>query len=578
MSDEHETLARARVGRVLDGKWRLERLLGVGGMAAVYEGLHRNASRAAIKILHPEFAADPEVRERFLREGYAANRVEHPSVVRVIDDDVVREGEDAGAAFLVMELLEGESLFGRMQRLGHALREEEALAVAEPVLDVLAAAHANGVIHRDLKPDNVFLVGPRELPVDQLTVKVLDFGIARMTEAARKTRVGTMLGTLSYMPPEQARGASDLDGRADLYALGATMFRALTGRRVHDAKGAELLTRVATTPAPAIRSVYAGVGESVAWIVDRALRFQRVHRYPDADAMRADVRAARAGEPLPSSTAPWAELADRGEREADATTRTDRAAFVREESTRAHGAEPPTVPARAPTGPTSAGPASARAEPAPTVPGLAVANPASLDDVPEAAQRAIGASIVAAAHVAIGAAGADPTASIAPAAPGPAPHAVLAPPAAPSPTPALPLGAPPAKPRRRWLVPALLAIALLGAATVALVLVSRADRPAERKAEPAPTVEIDEPSDEPTAKPARPTASAAAPAAASTPKKPAATTKSTQAPVTIAKSAPVATTPRTPSLSVPWPVGSMLGGAPTGPLGRPSLPKAKGSP
>jgi hypothetical protein len=294
--------ARARVGKVLDEKYLLERLIGVGGMAAVYAARHRNGSRAAVKLLHPEIARDEEVRGRFLSEGYAANRVEHPGAVRVVDDDVVREGEDKGTAYLVMELLDGESVYARAKRK-MTLGEEEVLTIAEGVLDVLASAHDRGIVHRDLKPDNLFLVKTED---GRERVKVLDFGIARIADAARRTNAGQALGTPSYMSPEQAKGNRDLiDGRSDLFSLGATMFRLLTGRRVHDAESpTEILVKMSSLPAPPIRSVAPNTSPALAAIVDRALAFNRDARYRDAAHMREDVRAARAGATLPSSARP----------------------------------------------------------------------------------------------------------------------------------------------------------------------------------------------------------------------------------------------------------------------------------
>ena len=145
-----------RVGSVLDEKWTLERILGSGGMGAVYAARHRNGARAAVKVLHPELARRDDVRERFLREGYAANRVEHRGAVQVLDDDIVKEGVDEGSAYLVMEILEGESLEERIER-GPPLTELELLRVLDDVLEVLEAAHEHGVVHRDLKPANLFL-------------------------------------------------------------------------------------------------------------------------------------------------------------------------------------------------------------------------------------------------------------------------------------------------------------------------------------------------------------------------------------------------------------------------------------
>jgi eukaryotic-like serine/threonine-protein kinase len=241
--------AGRRIGQVLKEKWRLDVLLGVGGMAAVYAATHRNGSRCAVKVLHSELSVNPEVRTRFLREGYAANSVGHDGVVRVSDDDVSQDG----AAFLVMELLEGESLEERRTRAGGRLGEDEVLSVADQLLDVLIAAHAKGVVHRDLKPENVFLtrIG---------IVKVLDFGIARLKElssTSRATRTGTSMGTPAFMPPEQARGVwEEVDARSDLWAVGATMFSLLSGAEVHTGRtGNEILIAAATKPAPSLASV-----------------------------------------------------------------------------------------------------------------------------------------------------------------------------------------------------------------------------------------------------------------------------------------------------------------------------------
>lgn len=231
-TDSLRAESSARVGRVLNEKWTLERLIGVGGMAAVYGGRHRNGPRAAVKILHAELGKNPAVRERFLREGYAANRVEHRGAVQVLDDDIVKDGPDDGAAYLVMELLEGESLEDRAA-YAPPIGEQEYLTIANGVLQVLEAAHEHGVVHRDLKPDNIFLA--RDPDDGRLRVKVLDFGLARLAESHITTQLGLALGTPSYMSPEQAAGRSEeIDGRTDLFALGATGFRLLTLRRIHE--------------------------------------------------------------------------------------------------------------------------------------------------------------------------------------------------------------------------------------------------------------------------------------------------------------------------------------------------------
>ncbi len=278
--------AQNRVGQALRGKWHLDSLLGTGGMAAVYSGTHRNESRAAIKILHPELTVRPEIRRRFLREGRAANRVDHPGVVRVLDEDETEQGE----VFLVMELLDGESLEARAARFDGKLPVDEVLSIADQLLGVLVAAHEKNVLHRDLKPENVFLTRAGE-------VKVLDFGIARLrelSEASHATKTGSSMGTPAYMAPEQARGLWDeVDARADLWAVGATMFNLVTGRPVHGGRTTnEVLVAACTAKVPPIRSVSEDVPECVGDVIDRALAYEKDERWPDAKAMQQAVRLA----------------------------------------------------------------------------------------------------------------------------------------------------------------------------------------------------------------------------------------------------------------------------------------------
>src|SRR5580658_1513651 len=200
-SDPLVVRAQARVGSTLREKWRLDVLLGVGGMAAVYAATHRNGSRVAVKILHPGMSTNAFVRERFMWEGYAANAVGHEGAVKVIDDD---EAED-GSLFLVTELLDGETLEERRVRMGGRLVQQEVLLVADHVLDVRVAAHAKGIVHRDLKPENVFLTRTGQ-------IKVLDFGLARLRQLSTSTNLteaGGMVGTPAYMAPEHARGLSE---------------------------------------------------------------------------------------------------------------------------------------------------------------------------------------------------------------------------------------------------------------------------------------------------------------------------------------------------------------------------------
>lgn len=297
LSDQADNRAQERVGTVLNDKWTLERVLGIGGMAAVYAARHRNGARAAVKVLHADLSRHADVRERFLREGYAANRVEHPGVVKVLDDDVIVSGPDSGTAYLVMELLEGESMQDRLER-APPMGEREFLAIAERVLEVLDAAHSRGVVHRDLKPENLFLLGPQDgadgEDPSKIRVKILDFGLARLLQGQAITTYGLALGTPSFMSPEQAAGRVDeVDGRTDLFALAATGFRLRTGRRIQEgANPVELVTKMANVPAPRVRALAPEVSAPFARVIDRALEFRREDRYETATEMLRDVRRA----------------------------------------------------------------------------------------------------------------------------------------------------------------------------------------------------------------------------------------------------------------------------------------------
>jgi len=253
-------------------------------MAAVYAATHRNGQRAALKILHVTLAHEESVRDRFLREGYVTNAVNHPACVAVLDDDATEEG----APFLVMELLEGETLSRLWKRRGKKMPVVEALQICDPVLDCLAACHAAGVIHRDLKPPNIFIT-------QDGTVKVLDFGVAQLRDAtAEKTRAGTALGTPHYMSPEQAMGLVDqLDGRADIFSVGAILHALVTGQRIHTARTEnEALILAATTAVPSVARIAPDLPVEVIAIIDKALAWDRRNRYDDARHMQAAVREA----------------------------------------------------------------------------------------------------------------------------------------------------------------------------------------------------------------------------------------------------------------------------------------------
>jgi serine/threonine protein kinase len=276
--------ARRRVGTTIGGKYRIDRVLGIGGMAAVFAATHRNGHRVALKLLNPELSARADMRARFRREGQAANAVNHPGVVLVIDDDTAEDG----SAYLVMELLNGEVIEGIWEKRGQRLPASFVLALGRELCAVLAAAHAAGIVHRDLKPENLFLTSEGKL-------KVLDFGLAQLRDATRPkdTHTGMVFGTPAFMPPEQASGrTSQLDARTDLWAVGATMFTLLSGAMVHQGETAQhFVMLAATAPARPLAEVLPNVHPEIARLVDRALTFEKDQRWPSAQAMGEAIRA-----------------------------------------------------------------------------------------------------------------------------------------------------------------------------------------------------------------------------------------------------------------------------------------------
>src|SRR3954471_14977979 len=220
-------------GMVL-GSYRILHELTSGGMGTVFRAEHVLLGRpAAVKLLRRDLSTSATLVQRFVNEAKAVTACKHPGIVEVYDFGYTEDGH----AFIVMEFLDGESLGRRLARL--RLTEAQAAAIALGVASALRAAHRVGVIHRDLKPDNVFLVPDPDGGVDR--TKVLDFGIAKLADAAsdsRNTQTGALIGTPLYMAPEQARAAATIDHRADLYSLGCILFHMLTGRPPFVADGA----------------------------------------------------------------------------------------------------------------------------------------------------------------------------------------------------------------------------------------------------------------------------------------------------------------------------------------------------
>jgi eukaryotic-like serine/threonine-protein kinase len=277
-----ELEAQRLVGTVLGGKWTLDGLIGMGGMASVYSATHRNGRRAAIKLLSNEFSRVAQVRDRFLREGYVANHIGHPGVVSIVDDDTT----ESGLVFLVMELLEGDTFLARIQ--SRSLSAAQIVFIGQQVLEPLAVAHRRGIIHRDIKPGNIFVCNDGR-------VKILDFGLARVLEGSdlEPTRDGLVLGTVPYLSPEQARAKRDLiDWRSDIYGVGAMLFYALSGRHVHEGKSQfDMLMATTKYPARSLESVCPTAPPKVVELVDRALKFDPAQRWQCAEDM---IQAARA--------------------------------------------------------------------------------------------------------------------------------------------------------------------------------------------------------------------------------------------------------------------------------------------
>ncbi|MCA1663154.1 MAG: serine/threonine protein kinase [Myxococcales bacterium] len=214
------------IGTILGETYEVQRRLGEGGMGRVYEARHVRLGRHyAVKIMHQMFAADRDALARFRREATAASTIHSANVAQVFDVNATRDGQP----YLVYEYIDGEDLGTLLEREG-SLSIARAAHIARQVASGLAAAHAAGVVHRDLKPENVMLAKAANDKDGGDVAKLLDFGIAKVQQEDKLTRTGALLGTPAYMAPEQARGGSTIDHRCDIYALGAMIYRAVTGR------------------------------------------------------------------------------------------------------------------------------------------------------------------------------------------------------------------------------------------------------------------------------------------------------------------------------------------------------------
>jgi serine/threonine-protein kinase len=273
-------------GDLIDGKYRIQRLIGDGGMGSVYEARHEFLGiPVALKFLHTDLAKRPGLAARFLQEARVSATIQSPHVCHVTDVDTASDG----SPFLVMELLTGESLQSLLTRQGK-LSVDYSIDFALQILAGLEAAHALGVVHRDLKPDNVFITPSASGPL----LKLIDFGIAKLRESnefkKELTRAGVIMGTPEYMAPEQLYAAHEVDHRADLYSLGVILFEMLSGARPADGDNAEMI----------IASIVGGTGKklgvldptlppALVSLVERALNPDRERRFASAYEMRVEL-------------------------------------------------------------------------------------------------------------------------------------------------------------------------------------------------------------------------------------------------------------------------------------------------
>jgi eukaryotic-like serine/threonine-protein kinase len=268
------------IGKTVAAKYRIDRLIGRGGMGAVYQATNTGiGKRVALKFLERDAAGDSDAVVRFQREAEAASAVESAHIVQIFDSG---SSED-GRPFLVMELLSGEDLRARLRREGR-LPLAEAVHVGGQVLRALGRAHEAGIVHRDLKPDNLFLC---ERDDDPMFLKIVDFGISKVARKSAPadvlTRRGVVLGTAFYMSPEQAQALADIDGRSDLFSLGAILYEALSGRPPHVGSAYEaVLIAICTKDAEDVRVHAPDVPEQIARVIARALARDRSERFQSA--------------------------------------------------------------------------------------------------------------------------------------------------------------------------------------------------------------------------------------------------------------------------------------------------------
>jgi eukaryotic-like serine/threonine-protein kinase len=320
------------IGQLLDNKYKIVRLLGEGGMGAVYEGENvRIHHRVAIKVLHPNVAADSGARERFEREAQAAGHIGSEHIVEVFD-----LGElPSGARYMVMEFLAGEPLSGRVEKLGRLTPAMMAPLMLQ-LLEGLGAAHVAGIIHRDLKPENVFLQRAKG-GLD--FVKIVDFGVSKFNQlsggsAMSMTRTGAVVGTPYYMSPEQVKGAKTIDHRTDLYSAGVVLFECITGQLPFQADSFnELMFKIALEPPLDPEKAVPGLDPAFAKILRKSTAREAADRYQTceefAQAIAEWMQAANVSMPQMHTTGPNFSISGTGDpRPGAPTPGTGTASFI----------------------------------------------------------------------------------------------------------------------------------------------------------------------------------------------------------------------------------------------------------
>lgn len=295
MTAQPDRSLAARLAEATAGLYTIEGEIGRGGMGVVYRAKdERLTRRVAIKVLPPELAFQAEIRERFVREAQTAARLGHPHVVPIHD-----VGEKDGLVYFVMAYIDGESVGARLKRKG-PLPADEARRIMKETADALTAAHALGIVHRDIKPDNILLEGTRG------RVMVTDFGIAKAlsnVSSATLTGVGIAIGTPQYMSPEQAAGEKEIDGRSDLYSLGIVSYQMLTGELPFNAPTvAGVLMKQITEPAPDIMKKRADCPPDISEAVMKCLEKDPESRWTSAEALRRALESRTATGWRPSGT------------------------------------------------------------------------------------------------------------------------------------------------------------------------------------------------------------------------------------------------------------------------------------